>query len=320
MGSQQVTGMPLPHVDEQGMPIPVTIPVPLGTASHVVFTTRLGGISQGEYAALNFGGHAGDDPRAVLAHRQTLQSVLAVKLSLVAQVHGNSVFDADSITCVNAPYGHDATGFIDQAYRVEADAQVSTMRSHALGMFAADCLPVLLADDEAGVIGAAHCGRRGLMQGVIDKTVEAMCAKGAQASRMTAILGPCICGDCYEVGEEIARDFERRYPQTLTRTRFGGVGIYLAEAARIDLALAGVGDIVSAESRVRAATQYLQEDSELEAICRNDGEGPALAQRLEAITNPMCTLENPLWYSHRRASLAGKAREGRLLALIIRDK
>ncbi len=321
MQQTSVTGMPLPHEDEKGTPIPVTIPVALGVRTHVVFTTRLGGISEGEFASLNLGGRAEDSAESVASNRAALQRALQADLSLVGQVHGKEVFDADGVVdSWNTPYGFDATGFADSQFRIEADAQVSTACSLALGMFAADCLPVLLADDEAGVIAAAHCGRKGLMAGVLDAAIEAMCEKGAERSRITAVLGPCICGNCYEVGESIARDFEKRYPQTVTKTRFGGLGIDISEAAQIDLALAGVGRVVDASARVTAATQYLSEDEELRTICEVDSEGASLPERLQNLQNPMCTLENPLWYSHRRAQLAGKSHEGRLLALVIRDK
>ncbi|MDK7064143.1 polyphenol oxidase family protein [Gardnerella vaginalis] len=321
MQETSVAGMPLAHEDAHGLPIPVTIPVPLGSRAHAVFTTRLGGISEGDFASLNLGGKAGDDAKAVFSNRCALQNTLKADLCLVSQVHGRNVFDADTIIhSWNTPYGFDATGFADSKVRIEADAQVSTACSLALGMFAADCLPVLLADSESGVIAAAHCGRKGLMAGVLDSTIEAMCEKGVERSNITAVLGPCICGDCYEVGEEIASDFERRYPQTATQTRFGGVGIDIAEAARIDLALAGVANVVDALPRVTAATQYLAEDEELSTVCDVDCEGGTLKSRLQALQNPMCTLENPLWYSHRRAGLAGKSHEGRLLALIVKDK
>lgn len=321
MQETSVAGMPLAHEDAHGLPIPVTIPVPLGSRAHAVFTTRLGGISEGDFASLNLGGKAGDDAKAVFSNRCALQNTLKADLCLVSQVHGNNVFDADSIVdSWNTQYGFDATGFADSKVRIEADAQVSTTCSLALGIFAADCLPVLLADSESGVIAAAHCGRKGLMAGVLDSTIEAMCEKGAERSNITAVLGPCICGDCYEVGEEIASDFERRYLQTATQTRFGGVGIDIAEAARIDLALAGVANVVDALPRVTAATQYLAEDEELSTVCDVDCEGGTLKSRLQALQNPMCTLENPLWYSHRRAGLAGKSHEGRLLALIVKDK
>ena len=176
---------------------------------------------------------------------------------------------------------------------------MSTQTGIALGVFAADCLPVLLADPVSGVIAAAHCGRKGLMEGVIGSTVEMMKAKGADPAHILATLGPAICGDCYETGDEIADAFDAKFPGTFTLTRFGGPGI----------------DI----NKVNAATQYLAQDADLEQLCREDNEGdPQLDERIKHIRHSMCTLENPLWFSHRRAQLAHKAHEGRMLALIVR--
>lgn len=305
-------------VDEQGNPIPVTIPIAIAPQISVVFTTRLGGVSQGDFASLNLGGRGGDDREAVRANRVGLAKSMNASLSLVGQVHSAEVADIDEIFVQNTAYGFDATGIDGE--RVEADAQVTSASGIALGMFAADCLPVLFADPESGIIGAAHCGRRGLQAGVIESTVAAMAAKGAQRERIIATLGPCICGECYEVGDEVADDFTNRFPLTKTQTRFGGAGIDIAEAARIDLAFAGITRVVDARPRVNAATQYLAQDEELMQLCRTDGEGPEeLSERLEHINHSMCTLENPLWYSHRRAALSGKAHEGRMLALIVRQ-
>ena len=156
--------------------------------------------------------------------------------------------------------------------------------------------------------------------GVIGTTEDLMKSKGADPANIVATLGPRFCGDCYEVGDEIADQFIKRFPLTKTKTRFGGAGIDIAEAAMIDLAFAGVHQVVDSMPRVHAATQYLEEDPELAELCRTDGEGPAeLAERIDNISHSMCTLENPLWYSHRRAALANKTHEGRLLALIVRD-
>ena len=142
---------------------------------------------------------------------------------------------------------------------VEADGQVTAQKNVALGMFAADCLPVLMADPEAGVIGAAHCGRRGLQNGVIGATIEKMVSKGARPERIVATLGPCICGDCYEVGGDIADEFDAQFPGTFTLSRFGQPGIDIAAAALQELAKAGVpaDNVVSSRARVNAATQYL---------------------------------------------------------------
>ncbi|KAB5606259.1 polyphenol oxidase family protein [Bifidobacterium jacchi] len=317
--------------DETGNPIPVTIPIALAPGVTVVYTTRLGGISTGDFGDCNLGGKSGDDPHAILANRVALAKQIGCGLSLVSQVHSAVAVDVDDSWHLNTPFGFDVSGTPGevvadaggeqpQATVVEADGQVTTRTGVALGMFAADCLPVLFADAESGVIGAAHCGRRGLERGVIGETVDLMVAKGAVRERIVATLGPRICGDCYEVGDEIAESFQNRFPLTRTITRFGGAGIDIAEAAMIDLAFAGVNHVVDSRPRVAAATQYLDHDAELASLCESDGEGPALAERLDALQHSMCTLENPLWYSHRRAALAGKKREGRMLALIMRSE
>ena len=297
--------------DVDGNPIPVTIPIMLAPGVKVVYTTRLGGTSEGE---------SGDDPNHVLANRVALSNAIDAKLSLVSQVHSGVAVDVDELFVMNRPFGFDVSGgkgetaqqvaeTADEPAVVEADGQVTAQKNVALGMFAADCLPVLMADPEAGVIGAAHCGRRGLQNGVIGATIEKMVSKGARPERIVATLGPCICGDCYEVGGDIADEFDAQFPGTFTLSRFGQPGIDIA-----------ADNVVSSRARVNAATQYLSEDEELAEICQADGEGePQLAERFKKIRRSLCTLENPLWFSHRRATIAGKAHEGRMLALIVRE-
>ena len=319
--------------DKNGNPIPVTIPIMLAPGIKVVYTTRLGGTSEGDFAHFNLGGKSGDKPEHVLANRKALADVLGAKISLISQVHSGVAVDVDESFVMNRPFGFDVSGSkgeiaqqvsetADNPAVVEADGQVTAQKNVALGMFAADCLPVLMADAEAGVIGAAHCGRRGLQNGVIGATVEKMVAKGAKPERIVATLGPCICGDCYEVGGDIADEFDAQFPGTFTLSRFGQPGIDIAAAALQELAKAGVpaDNIVSSRPRVNAATQYLSEDEELAGICAADGEGdPKLSERFNKIRRSLCTLENPLWFSHRRASLAKKQHEGRMLALIVRE-
>ncbi|WP_394854687.1 polyphenol oxidase family protein [Bifidobacterium fermentum] len=319
--------------DEAGNPIPVTIPIDLAPGIRVTYTTRLGGVSSGDFAQLNLGGKGGDDPEHVLANRKALSLSLHAPLSLVSQVHSGHAIDIDEACERNAEFGFDASGTVggdgetpDQADAsvqgiagmvIEADGQVSGQFDLALGMFAADCLPVLLADPRHRIIAAAHCGRKGLQRGIIAATVARMKARGAQVEDIVATLGPCICGDCYEVGDGIASEFDAQFPGTATKTRFGGRGIDIAGAATMALHDAGVNDLVSSLSRVNAATQYLEHDQELDDLCSNDGEGPSsLSKRVADMRHGLCTLENPLWYSHRRSALAGKSHEGRMLALI----
>ncbi|OZG63026.1 copper oxidase [Bifidobacterium lemurum] len=316
--------MALSPVDKQGQPIPVTIPVALAPGVTAVYTTRLGGVSAGGFGNCNLGGKSEDSPAHVLANRVALAESLGARLSLVSQVHSGSAVDIDEAFADNAPFGFDASGTRGADLHptvIEADAQVTSRTGVALGVFAADCLPVLLADPVAGVIGAAHCGRRGLQQGVIGSTIDLMRAKGADPSRVVATLGPAICGDCYEVGDEAADEFDAQFPGTFTLSRFGKPGIDISAAALAELEKAGVprDGVIASRPRVAAATQYLSEDAELAALCAGDGEGDDLPARLKNIRHSMCTLENPLWYSHRRASLANKRHEGRMLALIVQE-
>nr|WP_231129371.1 polyphenol oxidase family protein [Bifidobacterium choloepi] len=365
-------------VDEHGNPIPVTIPIALAPGISVVYTTRLGGVSTGDYGNFNLGGKGGDDPDAIRRNREALANEIGAKLSLICQVHSGEAVDVDDVFTENRAFGFDASGTVarpdrpvvpplpevptvstpvgelpadevtpgdnpgipvddgtvsttvddvedvagDDVQIIEGDAQVTTRSGIALGMFAADCLPVLLADPEAGVIGAAHCGRLGLQKGVIRAAVAMMIEKGARPERIVATLGPAICGDCYEVGQDIADAFDQQFDGTYTLTRFGGAGIDINRAAIEELAAAGItaDRIVSSQPRVLAATQYLAQDPELQQLCKDDNEGdPALDERLANIRHSMCTLENPLWFSHRRAQLAHKAHEGRMLALIVKQ-
>ncbi len=322
-------------IDESGNPIPVTIPVILAPGITVTYTTRLGGVSQGDYAACNLGGKSGDDPERVLANRMALRAAVGADLSLISQVHSGDAVDVDGSFTINTPFGFDVSGTVrdngaasggagaNEGMRVvAADGQVTSRPGIALGIFAADCLPVLMADPVSGIIAGAHCGRRGLERDIIAHTIDLMCAKGAERSRIVATLGPCICGDCYEVGDDIADAFDAQFPGTYTLTRFGGPGIDIAAAARQCLDKAGVSAdrIVDSRPRVSAATQYLAQDQELRDLCRIDNEGdPELDERVGAIKHSLCTVENPLWYSHRRATLAKKSHEGRMLALISRQ-
>ena len=194
----------------------------------------------------------------------------------------------------------------------------STESGCALGVFAADCLPVIFSDAGSGIIAACHCGRRGLEKGIIAATVERIKQCGGSVNRLKATLGPGICGKCYEVGQDVAERFDSIFPGTGTKTRFGGAGIDIAAAAKASLLDCSIAEenIIDSSSRIKAATAYLAEDEELKRLCLCDGEGPDLKTRLNDMENPMCTLENPLWFSHRRAFLSGKSREGRFLASV----
>lgn len=312
--------------DSAGNPIPVTIPIDLAPGVKVVYTTRLGGVSQGDWGNCNYGGKGGESPERVAANRIALAKELNADLSLVSQIHSGIAVDTDELADKrNAPFGIDLSGTTKSGNGtvIEADAQVTSRTGLALGMFAADCMPVLLADPEHGIIGAAHCGRGGLLRGVIGSCVELMVSKGAQPQHIVATLGPRICADCYEVGGEIADDFDAHFPGSYSLTRFSGPGVDLVAAAMQELAAAGIprDNVIDSRPRVAAATQYLSEDEELIGLClRDDEDSPRLSERIAKLRHPMCTFENPLWYSHRRSSRANKAHEGRMLALIVQNR
>lgn len=163
------------------------------------FFGRRGGVSTGVVAGLNVGTGSGDDPDAVAENvRRAAMAVLSnADLARVYQVH--------SADCVVAePWPMDA--------RPRADALVTDRPGLLLGIVTADCAPMLLADVEAGVIGAAHAGWRGAIDGVTDATIEAMEKLGARRERIVAAVGPCIAQASYEVDEGFRERFVRTHP------------------------------------------------------------------------------------------------------------
>lgn len=167
----------------------------VGRVSHAFFT-REGGVSGGVYASLNCGFGSGDNPEHIAANRNRAMARLdldGADLVTVYQTHS-----ADVVT-VDEPWKADASP--------SADATVTRMPGVALGVLTADCAPVLMADEEAGVIGAAHAGWRGALKGVLEASVEAMCSLGARPQRIVAGIGPAIQQDFYEVGPEFHAEF-----------------------------------------------------------------------------------------------------------------
>ncbi|MBF0561050.1 MAG: peptidoglycan editing factor PgeF [Alphaproteobacteria bacterium] len=160
------------------------------------FFTRAGGISGGLYASLNCGFGSKDDPANVAANRRRAMAMI----------------DLPPEALVTVRQEHTAQAVVvDQEWTYEqapvADAMVTTRYGLALGILTADCAPVLFADSEAGVIGAAHAGWRGAKAGVIEATVTAMVGLGASPARIVAAIGPCIAQRSYEVGPEFPGPF-----------------------------------------------------------------------------------------------------------------
>jgi YfiH family protein len=120
------------------------------------------------------------------------------------------------------------------------DALVTADAGLPIGVLVADCMPVLLSDPVAGVVGAAHAGRRGLVAGVLQATLQAMNGLGAEPSRTTAVIGPSICGCCYEVPEAMREEVAAAVPGTACETSAGTPGLDLVAGALGVLRKAGV--------------------------------------------------------------------------------
>ncbi len=174
-------------------------------------TTRRGGVSAAPYDSLNLGDHVGDAPLAVERNRQLLSPLLPGEPVWLKQVHGVAVVNADAASCL--PQG---------------DACVATQKGAVCVVMTADCLPVLLCDEGGSVVGAAHAGWRGLCEGVIEHTVQAM---NAPPQKLMAWLGPAIGPAAFEVGAEVRAAFVAKQPQAAEAfiSVPGAGGKYLAD-------------------------------------------------------------------------------------------
>jgi YfiH family protein len=189
------------------------------------FTTRQGGFSRPPWDSLNLAVHVGDAFATVQRNRAHLTGQLALDgLAFGKQVHGTGVRVVRGLS-KKTSRGLDDT-----------DALVTSVPGLALVTMGADCLPVLLAGD--GVVGAAHVGRGGLVKGVLAEVVRVMRAEGA--TELTAVIGPGICGACYEVPPSMAGEVEKAVPGTRCETRAGTTGLDLTAGATAQLAALGV--------------------------------------------------------------------------------
>ena len=233
------------------------------------FLGRRGGVSTGEVAGLNAGLGAGDDDLAVAQNRALAVAAVLPGAELV------TVYQIHSPDCVVAGQSWP----IDQ--RPRADAIVTKVPGLLLGIVTADCAPVLFADREAGVIGAAHAGWKGAIGGVTDQTIAAMEDLGARRDRIAAAIGPCIAQASYEVDQAFRDHF-----------------------LEID---AASGDCF-AEGRAG----HWQFDLEGYVARRLETAGIGAVERLRLDTYAAAER----FYSYRRATHRGEATYGRQLSLI----
>lgn len=202
------------------------------------FFTRAGGVSEGDFAALNCGYSGGDDPRRVEQNRALALAGLGAapaSLCTVRQVHGATV-----VVARIAEPGRPTRC---------ADALVTDRPGLTLGVLSADCAPVLLADRAAGVIGAAHAGWRGALAGVLESTLAAMERLGASRDRIVAVLGPTIGPEAYEVGSDLMTRFTEADPANerffRSNGRPGHARFDLPAYIGARLESAGVGEVVA---------------------------------------------------------------------------
>lgn len=217
-------------------------PAELAPGVLVMFTGRSGGVSTAPYDTLNLSEAVGDDAAAVTANRQRVAQAAGGDgpLTWIRQVHGTTVADARQPWPVPPA----------------ADAQFTDRPGQVLGVIAADCAPVLLADPQARIVAAAHAGREGMAAGVIGQTVAVMAAAGADPARMHAVIGPHICGSCYEVPGQMQARVAGLVPGAGCVSSSGTAAIDIGTGIEGQLARAGVGS-VTADGRCTAETPGL---------------------------------------------------------------
>jgi YfiH family protein len=212
-----------------------------------LFTNRIGGISRPPYESNNLALHVGDSSVSVSQNRR-LNQALTRPTQYMNQTHGDNVALVDSVT------GHEPN----------SDALITTEPGVALAVLVADCIPLLLWDEVEHIIAVAHVGRRGLLNEVALKTVNVMNSIGAKG--IQAMLGPSICGKCYEVGSDIYDEVIADFPRARSLTASGTLSLDLPGALSFELSRIGI----------------------------------------RASRSPICTVENPHFFSYRRDGLTGR--------------
>jgi YfiH family protein len=230
-----------------------------------VVTTRAGGASRPPFDRFNLSAAVGDEMSAVVANRRRLARGIGLPLgSLVwmRPVHGTA-----TATVRDAPGARPDAVADGRADLDRVDAMVTDRPGLALAVLAADCVPVLLADPAAGVLGAVHAGRVGAAAGVLPAALVAMRALGARPERVEVLLGPAVCGGCYEVPATMRAEVHAALPGSGCVTRAGTPGLDLRAGLRRQLTDLGVTRIDS---------------------------------------DPRCTVEEPTLFSHRRDGRTGR--------------
>lgn len=220
-----------------------------------VTTTRAGGFSAPPYESFNLGDHVGDDPATVRRNRDRLAEGIGLapdRLVWMEQIHGRNVEIIDGPRDEPVP---------------ATDAIVTNVPGLALVVLTADCVPILLSDDEAGVLAAVHAGRIGARIGIVPKVLEAMVSIGARVDRIGAFLGPAASGRQYEVPAAMRADVEKHLPGSASTTVRKTPSLDLRAGITRQLTEAGVSGVA---------------------------------------VDPRCTIEDRTLFSHRRGAPTGR--------------
>lgn len=197
------------------------------------FTNRTGGLSSGAFHSLNLALHVDDNPSAVNQNRKILEAELAIPVAYMNQVHGNLVVEVQA----------------RQVLTPTADALITRQKDLALAVMVADCIPLLMANSSA--VAAVHVGRRGLINGVARQALQQL--RAIDSSPVTAVVGPSICGSCYEVSEDVYREVVDLYPVAASATAGGTFALDLSQALIEELR----GDLVSVIDESRCTVEDL---------------------------------------------------------------
>lgn len=254
------------------------IEVDLGPRARGYFTTRGTGApsvpeattgpsaGEGDYAGLNLAAHVGDDPARVAASRALLEDALGLERGGIAwmnQVHSATVARA-------------VPGDVPTADALLLDTRGAGPRPQAAAVLVADCVPVLLASDDGAVVAAVHAGRKGMLDGVVEAALGAMAEAGVEPCAVHAAIGPCVCGRCYEVPEDMRAEAGLIEPTSASTTSWGTPALDVAAGVLAQLERSGVTSITRTGLGAHA------------------GEGP------------WCTLEDERFYSYRRDGVTGR--------------
>lgn len=200
------------------------------------FTDRTGGLSTGAFLSRNLATHVGDDQETVLSNRAALETLLGLPIQYMNQVHGNVV----------------ATVGVEIIAEPTADALVTQSVGIGMAVMVADCIPLLLASSQT--VAAVHVGRKGLMNEVALAAIHEM--RSHDISEITAVVGPSICGECYEVSQDIFDDVSKTFPLAASKTRDGGFALDLSRALIDQLQSLGVRVVDEGRCTVEESNLY----------------------------------------------------------------